>query len=227
MDRNESLANEEATDAANTPVENQAADKSYTQSEVDNMIARMKSAVQAKALKPYEELGDIEELRSLKSAAEAQRTEEQLKRGEFEKTLQEMAAKKDSEIQKRDNIIEEYKVNTPLLNAAAKYKSVSPEQVQNLLRNSVRLGESGEAEVIDTSGSVRYDDSGNPLRVEDYVKEWLDSNPHFVQPGAATTNTKSAVNTPPNVDFDLASLDLTKAEHRAAYKQAMQKGIIQ
>jgi hypothetical protein len=226
MDREESLAMGSVTDTTTPQVENQAAEKTFTQQEVDNMIARMKSAVTSKALKPYEELGDIEELRALKTAAEKQRQDEQLKRGEFEKTLQEKAAKWEAEIQKRDQIIEQYKVNTPLLNAAAKYKSVSPEQVQSLLRNNVRLGENGEAEVIDESGAVRYTDSGTPLSVDDFVKEWLSNNPHFVQPGSATSNTKSAVTSAPSTDFDLSKLDLTNPEHRKAYAEARKKGIL-
>lgn len=225
MDREETLATAQVTDTANATVENQAAERTFTQSEVDNMIARMKSSVTNKVLKPYEELGDIEELRSLKAAAEKQRQEEQLKRGEFEKTLQEMAAKKDAEIQRRDKIIEEYKVNTPLLNAAAQYKSVNPQQVQRLLSSYVRLGETGEAEVIDDTGAVRYDDSGAPLKVEAFVKEWLDANPHFVQPGNATTNTRSAVSGAQDITgFDLSKLDLSKPEHRKVYKEARAKG---
>ncbi len=71
-------------------------------------------------MKPYEDLGDPNELRDLKSEAEKRQQEQQIKRGEFEKTLQELAAKKDDEIHQRDQVIKEYKVNTPLLNAAAK-----------------------------------------------------------------------------------------------------------
>lgn len=227
MDRTESLATEQVTDTANQPVENQAAEKSYTQSEVDNMMARMKSSIQNKVLKPYEELGDIDELRSLKSRAEQQRTEEQLKRGEFEKTLQELASKKDDEIKRRDVIIEDYKVNTPLLNAAAKFKSVNPEQVQSLLRNQVRLGESGEAEVLDSSGAVRYDDSGNPLKVEALVEEFLTKNPHFVAAAPSTTNTMNSVQPGKTAgDVDLKSLDLTNPQHRQLYKEAKRKGLL-
>lgn len=227
MDRNtNTLADQQVTDTANQPVENQAAEKSYSQSEVDNMMARMKSSIQNKVLKPYEDLGDIDELRSIKAAAEKQRTEEQLRRGEFEKTLQEKMALKDQEIQSRDKLIEEYKVKTPLLNAAAKFKSVSPEQVQSLLAQRVRLGENGEAEVIDESGAVRYDDSGTPLRVETFVKEWLDSNPHFVQAGTNSAPAKSTSATPNPQTFDLSKLDLTIASNRVAYKEALSKGII-
>ncbi len=224
MDHTETLATDTATDAAAT-TENQAEVKSYTQDEVDNMMARMKGSLERKLLKPYEGLGDPEELKSLKSAEEKRRQEEQLKRGEFEKTLQELASKKDSEIQKRDSIIKEYKVNTPLLNTAAKYKSVNPEQVQNLLARNVRLNEDGDVEVVDNTGSVRYNDSGTPIGVDDLVREFLDANPHFVQPTPATTNTKSYQGGNASEAFDLSKLDLTNPEHRKVYKEAKQKGL--
>lgn len=209
-----------------TALESQAASKTYTQEEVDNMMARMRGSLEKKLLKPYEELGDPEELKQLKSAEEKRRQEEQLKRGEFEKTLQELATKKDEEIKRRDVIIEDYKVNAPLLNAAAKFKSVNPEQVQALLRNKVRLGENGEAEVLDSTGAVRYDDSGNALSVEALVEEFLTTNPHFVSAAPSTTNTQNSVQSGAPGEMDIAKLDLTNPQHRQMYKEARQKGLI-
>ena len=227
MDHNtNTLAIDPATDAA-AQTENQAQEaKSYSQEEVDNMMARMRGSLEKKLLKPYEGLGDPTELKQLKSAEEQRRQEEQLKRGEFEKTLQELASKKDSEIHKRDSIIKEYKVNTPLLNTAAKYKSVNPEQVQNLLARSVRLNEDGDVEVVDNTGAVRYNDSGAPVGVDDLVREFLDANPHFVQPTPATSNTKSSQSSNAVEGFDLSKMDLSNPEHRKIYAQAKQRGLI-
>lgn len=218
---------ENATDAT-TGVENQAqATKTYTQEEVDNMMARMRGSLEKKLLKPYEGLGDPEELRALRTEAEKRQTEQQIKRGEFEKTLQELAAKKDAEIQKRDLVIKEYKVNTPLLSAAAKFRAVAPEQVKSLLAQNVRLSQDGDVEVIGSDGSVRYTDSGEPLGVEDLVREFLDSNPHFVQPTLATTNTKTNVSATTSLGkVDLSKLDLTRPQDRQIYKEARQKGLI-
>jgi hypothetical protein len=223
-------ATEQVTDTTTAQnVENQEQQtRTYTQEEFDKHMAGLKHSLQNKFEKQFAELGDLEELKQLKATAEKQRQEEALKKGEFEKVLQEMAAKKDAEIQQRDEVIKEYKVNTPLLNAAAKYKAVAPEQVQSLLRNSVRLNEVGEAEVIDANGTVRYDDSGKPLGVDDLVREFLESNKHFVQAAPATTNTKSAT-APVNLssDFDLSKLDLSNPEHRKVYKEALSKGVLQ
>ena len=223
----EIMENTATTDAADQTTNQEQAEKTYTQAEFDRHMAGLKKSLASKYEKQYAELGDLDELRQLKSEAEQRRVDEQIKRGEFEKTLQELAAKKDDEIQKRDQIIMEYRVNTPLLDAAARYRAVAPEQVKALLGNQVRLGETGEVEVLGQDGSVRYDDSGKPITVDALVKEFLDTNPHFVQPGATTTNTKSAV-TPSSAkaQFDLASLDLTKPEHRKMYQEAREKGLI-
>ncbi len=189
-------------------------------------MARMKGSLSKKHLKPYEDLGDPNELRTLRQQAEEKAQAEAIKRGEFEKTLQELAAKKDAEIHKRDKQITEYKVNSPLLDAAARYKAVAPDQVRNLLANSVRLGESGEVEVVGTDGAVRYTDDGKSLSVDHLVREFLDSNPHFVQATASTTQSNSNVLGAKQEKFDLNKLDLTKPEDRAKYTEARRQGIV-
>lgn len=211
----------DATDAAITQDGNQAqATKTYSQEEVDNMMARMRGSLEKKLLKPYQELGDPEELRQLKAEAEQKRQAEQLKRGEFEKTLQELAAKKDAEISKRDAVIKEYKINTPLLSAAAKYNAVNADQVKALLSSNIRLGESGEVEVVDSKGSVRYSDKGEPIGVDDLVKEFLDTNPHFKIANPATTGTRSNIaDKTIGKKVDISKLDMTNPEHRALYKE--------
>jgi hypothetical protein len=219
MSENTLATNNNATDAAITDDGNQATAKTYTQDEVDNMMARMRGSLEKKLLKPYEDLGDPAELRALREEAQKKQQAEAIKRGEFEKTLQELAAKKDAEIQKRDSIIKEYKVNTPLLSAAAKYNAVNAEQVKALLGSNVRLNDGGDVEVVDATGSVRYTDSGSPLGVDELVREFLDSNPHFKLANPTTTNTKSNIANKAQNKIDITKLDMTKPEHRALYKE--------
>jgi hypothetical protein len=220
MAQNETLATDNATDAASDYTENQApATKTYTQDEVDGMMARMKGSLQKKLLKPYEDLGDPEELRSIKTEWERKQQEQQVKKGEFETVIKELAAKKDAEIQKRDSIIKEYKVNVPILSAAAKYNAVNAEQVKALLSNNVRLNDSGDVEVVDAKGTVRYTDKGDALQVEDLVKEFLDTNPHFKLANPTTTNTKSNFSGGQGTKIDLTKLDFKNPEHRKAYAE--------
>ena len=214
-----------ATEAATENAQEQTV-KTYTEEEFNSHMAGLKKSITAKFEKQLADLGDLNELKSLKQNAEKQKQEEAIKRGEFEQILQDMAAKKDAEIQEKNKIIEEYTVNTPLLNAAAQYKAVNPQQVVQLIRNQVRLGENGQAEVVDGNGIQRYDGKGNPITVDALVQEFLTSNPHFVAAAPATTNTKSAVNGASLESFDLTNLDLTKASDRQVYAQAKQKGLI-
>lgn len=219
--------NQEATDAqAQTENQAQQSEKYYTQAEFDKHMAGMRKAIESKFERQFAELGDLQELKQMKATAEKAKQDEALKKGEFEKVLQEMAAKKDAEIQKRDSVIKEYKVNTPLLDAAARYRAVAPEQVKQLLSSSVKLNEVGDVEVVDNNGQVRYSDSGAPLAVDDLVKDFLDSNPHFVSPTPSTTNTKSNQGGVGGSEFDVASLDFKNPQHREKYKQAKAAGLI-
>jgi len=206
--------------------ENVQAERTYTQKDFDDAMARMKTSLTKKLLKPYEDLGDPNELRQLREAAEKQQQELQMKRGEFDKILQESLSKKDLEIQKRDQIIQEYKIEVPLTNAAAQFKAVNAEQVKALLKNNIRLNEDGDVEVVDVKGTKRYNDKGEPLGVQELVKEFLDSNPHFVQPTLATTNTKSNIASMSSGKVDLSALDMKNPQHRKLYAEAKAKGTI-
>jgi hypothetical protein len=214
-----SLVNDMGTEPAGETASQAQAAKTFTQEEVNAILARTKTQIEKKFSSKYEDLGDPEELRTIKTEWEKKQQEQQIKRGEFERTLQELAAKKDAEIQKRDSIIKEYKVNSPLLSAAAKYRAVAPEQVKELLHSNVRLNGDGEVEVVSRDGSVRYKDNGSAYEVEDLVREFLDSNPHFVSASPATTNTKSNVATGSPSKVDISSLDMQNPEHRKLYAE--------
>lgn len=218
------LVSDTATGAADDISASQAqANKTYTQEEVDNMMARMKGSLQKKLLKPYEDLGDPDELRSIKTEWEKKQQEQQIKRGEFEKTLQELAAKKDAEIQKRDSVIKEYKVNVPILSAAAKFNAVNAEQVKALLAQNVRLNANGDVEVVDEKGSVRYNDKGEPIAVEELVRGFLDSNPHFKMASPSTTNTRTNISSGSAEKLDVSKLDMRNPEHRKIYAEYRKK----
>jgi len=216
------LVNDMGTDpAGETANQAQPAAKTFTQEEVNAILARTKTQLEKKIASKYEDLGDPEQLRQIKTEWEKKQEEAQVKRGEFEKILQEKAQKWESEVQKRDAIIKDYKINTPLLSAAAQFRAVNAEQVKALLASNVRLNPEGEVEVVDTKGAVRYKDNGTPLAVEDLVREFLDSNPHFVAPTPATTNTRSNVADVKSSKIDISKLDMKNASDRQLYKEYM------
>lgn len=209
----------EATEASPSNLaESTQAPKTYTQKEVDDMMARTKTAITKKVASRYEDLGDPEHIRQVLDQHSKREQDLALKRGEFEKVLQEKLSQRDTEIQKRDRIIEEFKLNTPLLDAAARHRAVNPDQVKALIRNNVRLGQDGEVEVLDTEGKVRYDDSGRLLSVDSFVQTWLQSNPHFVQATPSTTSSRSNVSGSSG-KLDVAKLDMSNPEHRKLYAE--------
>jgi hypothetical protein len=73
--------------------------------------------------------------------------------------------------------------------------------------------------VVDAKGSVRYNDKGESLQVEDLVKEFLDTNPHFKLANPTTANTRSNIGNKTQTSLDITKLDMTKAEDRAVYKE--------
>lgn len=211
-----------ATDAVVDTESQATAEKTYTQAEFDRHMAGLKASIVKKYEKTLAELGDLEELKSLKAQAESRRQEESIKKGEFENILKDMAAKKDLEIQKRDQMISEFKIEMPLVQAAAQFKAVAPDQVKALLKNNIRLVD-GEVEVVDGSGQVRYSDNGSAMTVTDLVQEFLARNPHFVAASPATTNTKSSVNPGRAVEVDLSKLDMKNPEHRKLYAESKRR----
>lgn len=211
---NQDIGNIDDTDTSQT---SQATERTYTQKEFDDSMAKLKSSVARKYEKTLSELGDIDELRQLKQQHEHQQLELQKKRGDFDKIVADLAAKKDAEIQKRDEIIRNYTVDMPLVDTAAQFGAVNPAQVKQLLKPYVRLNEGGEVEILDDKGTVRYSDKGQPFGVSDLVKEFLDSNLHFKAAGPSTSQSRSNFGSSPT-KIDPKTLNMKDASQRKLYK---------
>lgn len=217
-DQNIGNTEDTGTSDSSNATTNQAT-KTFSQEEVNAILAKTKSQLEKKFASRYEDLGDPEELRNIVATHQKAQQEQQLKRGEFDRVMQELASKKDAEIQKRDRIIESFKLETPVIDAAARYRAVNPEQVKALIRNNLRLGAEGEVEVLDREGKVRYDDSGRPLSVDSFVQTWLQENPHFVQATPSTTSSRSNVAGTTGGKLDITKLDMKNPEHRKQYAE--------
>lgn len=213
-----------ATDAAvdDTTTEGQAQERVYTQQEFDAAMAKMRTAVERRAIKPYQDLGSPEELRALKAAwenqAQSQNTSQDRTQA-LEHNLKEIVSKKDAEIARRDQLIAQYRVDVPLTEAAARYRSVNPDQVKALLRERVRVNADGEVEVVDEQGRVRYSDNGDLMGVDQLVKSFLDTNPHFVQATPATTNSRTSIGLQASSQIDVGQLDMKNPAHRKLYAE--------
>jgi len=192
--------------------------KTYSAEEFNNAMASVRKKAEEKVLKKFEGI-DVEKYRQLMAEQEAKQLEESKARGEFEKVLKETVSKKDQEIERLSKTLQTQMIDGALLNASSKYRAISPEQVTKLLKENVRLNSQGDVEVVSTEGHVRYTEQGDAMTVDGLVKEWLDSNPHFAQPGPKGSGTQSNTSTTKVDPVDPAKLDLTDPNQRALYKQ--------
>jgi hypothetical protein len=220
-----------AVDSKVTPSNNQSQEevstpKTFTQSEFNDAMASVRKKTEANVSKKFDGV-DVNKYRALLDKEEESILEEQKKRGEFEKILKETAEKKDQRIDQLHNQLNSIKVDDALLQASAKYKAINPGQVSQLIKGQVKLNEAGDVEVVDQNGAPRYAESGEPFSVENLVKWFLDTNPHFISAGPSGSGAKSNIATSGIGTVDIASLDMNKPEDRAIYAEYRKKqGIV-
>lgn len=213
-----------AADSKKTVVKQQdqgeeSTSKTFTLDEFNNAMAAVRKKTEENVMKKFSDV-DVEKYRDLVSKEEQRQLEEQKKRGEFEKILKETAEKKDQEINQLRNSLNSVKVDGALLSAASKYKAVSPEQVAKLVRENVKLNANGDVEVWGDNNAPRYTESGELMTVDQYVGEFLQTNPHFVSPGPSGSGAKSNTNTDGVKSVDFSKLDLANnPEHRKLYAE--------
>jgi hypothetical protein len=223
----------ESTEAQtpNTEVETSAQstqDTKFSQEDVDKIVADRIARERRKFEKRYEGV-DIDTYKELTAKQEKEREDRLKAKGEFEKILKETVEKKDTTIQTLQKQISSIKVDGTLLDTASKYRAISPNQVVQLLKDQVRLNETGDVEVVDAkTGQTRYGEDGTHLTIDGLVKEFLTGSPHFVQAGpqgSGTTSKRGESGAGENLDIN--KLDMTRAEDRKIYAEyRKQKGIL-
>lgn len=162
------------------------AEKTFTQDELDRIVADRIARERKKAEKKLDGI-DLEEARKIMQEREQAEIERQKERGEFENILKQTVEKKDQEITAYKQKLHETLVDGSLLSAASKHDAVSPDQVSQLLRGKVRLADDGGVEVLDDQGTPRYNNEGDLLSVDELVSDFLTANPHFVRASGGGT----------------------------------------
>ena len=186
----------------------------FTQEQLDNII---KTRLEAEKNK-YEKKLQEEEKQKQEILKQEQLKEAKTKQ-DLEKIMQERLSEKEQELAKVKDQIKKEKVDNSILSIANKEKSINAQQVVALLKNEVKYNDDGRIEVVDNNSNVRYNSSGELLTIEDRVKEFLDSNPHFRQGSLSGSGSQSAIGGKTVKPFNLQDLDLTKPEDRKAYKE--------
>ena len=181
---------------------------------IQKRIAQERSALEKK----YSGI-DPEEARKLKQEKEEQEVERKKQRGEFEDLLKQQADKFNKEKSQMQKQLEQIKINDALVNSAVKNKAINPEQVTNLLKGKVKLNDDGRVEVLAENNQPRYNSKGELLSVDDYVQEFITQNPHFQAATPSGSGSKANVGKVDARPFNIADLDMSKAEDRKAYAE--------
>jgi hypothetical protein len=107
-----------------------------------------------------------------------------------------------------------------MINAASTARAVNPEQVVRLLKDQVRLVDSGDVEVVDPrTGLVRYNESGDPMSMSELVQSFLADNPHFVAATPAGSGTQGNARSGGGKAIDPTKLDLNDPVQKAQYAE--------
>jgi hypothetical protein len=193
--------------------------QTLTQEEVNRIVAERVERERKKFERKYGDI-DIDRYRQLTEAEEARKIEEQKARGQFEEVLKETVGKKDAELQRLQSELKNIKVDGAMLNAASTNKAINPQQVVSLLKNQVRLSDTGDVEVVDPeSGMIRYNDNGEHMTTDELIREFLHTNPHFVAATPTGTGTRNSGKSEAAIGFDPLKADLNDPAQRALYAE--------
>ena len=215
-EQNKQAQETQAPETSNQEVKQE--EKTFTQEQLNNII---ESRIMAERRK-YEK--KIQEEENQKSELLKQKQLEEAKsKQELEKIMQQRIAEKDNEIKRFREEIKKEKVDKSILTVASANKAISPNQVVALLKSEVQLSDDGRTEILDNNGNVRYNSKGQPLSIEERVKEFLDSNPHFRQGSLSGTGSQSAIEGKTVKPFNIQDLDLSKPEDRLKYAEYRKK----
>ena len=190
----------------------------FTQEQLDNIIKTRLEAEKSKYEKKLQE-----EEKQKQEILKQEQLKEAKTKADLEKIMQERLSEKEQELAKVKDQIKKEKVDNSILSIANKEKSINAQQVVSLLKNEVKYNDDGRIEIVDNHSNVRYNAKGELLTIEDRVKEFLDSNPHFRQGSLSGSGSQSAIGGKTVKPFNLQDLDLTKPEDRKAYAEYRKK----
>ena len=191
-----------------------AEQKLFTQEKLDNII----QAIIMSELKKYEKKIEEEEKQKTELLKQKQ-IDEAKSKSEIEKLMKERIAEKDSEILRYKTEVKKEKIDNSILSVASKNNAINPQQVVQLIEREVKLNDDGRIEVLDNNSNVRYNPKGELLTIEDRVKEFLDTNPHFRNATVQGSGSKASIGGNTVKPFKIQDLDMSKAEDRKRYAE--------
>lgn len=219
------IENTEQTEAPVTTTEDSG--KTFTQADLDKVVADRIARERRKFEKKYEGI-DPDYYNELSAKAEKEKQDKLKAKGEFEQILKDTVSKKDEQINNLLNQVKTVKVDGSLLDTASKLKAINPGQVATLLKDQVKISETGDVEIVNPkTGQVRYNDAGEHMKVSELVTEFLTASPHFVAATPSGAGTTSKIGDAGGSEkLDVTKLDMSKPADRKIYADyRKQKGM--
>jgi hypothetical protein len=205
-----------------------AESKAFTEDQVEAIVQRRLERYKKTVSSKLDGL-DLEEAKKLLEEKKQKEQELALQRGEFDKVLKDTVSKKDTRISALESELQKIRIDETLINTASVLKAINPNEVKALLRGAVKLNDSGNVEVVSENGTPRYNEKGELMSVNELVAEYLNNNPHHLSATPKGTGSQSGIGGNTLKPFNIANLDLSKAEDRKVYaehkKQREQGGL--
>ena len=193
--------------------------QTFTQDEVNNIVERRLAKERGSM---YKKLG-VDDLDIAVTAVKTQKEAEEkqrIQKGEFEEILKTRTQEHQKEKSELENQLRDIKINKSLLESASKHKAINASQVVDLLKNDIKLNETGNVEILDKNGIARYNKQGELLTTDELVQEFLTQNPHFVSATPSGSGSVSNVDRQElNKSLNLSELDFNNPEDRKKYAQ--------
>jgi len=202
---------EQTTEIVNT--------NTFSEDDVNNIVKQRLAKERASIYKKL----DVEDLDTAINAVKSTREIEEkqkIQKGEFEQILKEKSEEYGKKIGSLESELKDIKINKALLSSASKNRAINPDQVVELLKNNLKLNDTGGVEIIDKNGIARYNSKGELLTTDELVNEFLTQNPHFVTATPSGSGSVSNVDrTELNKPKNLSDLDMNNPADRKTYAE--------
>jgi len=165
-------------------------------------------------------VGSLDDVKAAIDERKKAEEEKQLERGKFDEVIKKKTQEYNDKLNKLEAELRDERVDKQLINAASKHKAINPEQIKSLLKNNVHLNKDGKVEVVDNSGTPRYNKDGDLLTVDEAVQEFLTQNAHFqsaTPSGSGSVANVGQSNT--NKTLNISDLDMSNPADRKAYAE--------
>ena len=209
----------EQVDTVETKQEQPVEQPKPSQFDIDKVV---KDRLYRQEKQLLESLG-VSNLDEAKAAIEERKKveeEKQLERGKFDEVMKKKSQEFNEKLSKLEQELKSERIDKQLINAASKNRAISPEQIKELMKSKVQLNAEGKVEVLDNSGTPRYNKDGDLLTVDEAVQEFLTQNAHFQ---AATPSGSGSVSnvgkSDTNKTLNISDLDMSKPEDRKMYAE--------